>query len=549
MRIGRLVLSLALALAGVVLWLQVAAAGAGTKVRAADTEVPPLLLGSVSGTVAGVDGPLAGARVRVRATDNLTFTNGQGQFVLHDVPAGQPVQVTAWYTGYYIVGRTVTPTVSGVSLTLRPLHTADHPDYAWVSPISGTSAGACGNCHPMIVDQWQPNAHGRAVFNDRFYSLYDGTDISGTEVVTPGYLLDFPGTAGNCASCHAPGAGIDGYLTTNMDHVREVITAGVHCDYCHKVGGVYLDSATGTVYPNAPGVAGQRVLRPPAGDDIFFGQFDDIPDPDSYLRLYDQSQYCAPCHQFSFWGTPIYESFNEWLASPYPAEGVTCQQCHMPPTGDSYFALPEVGGLPHPPEQIPSHRDIGAADAELLQNTVEMSLTVEQIGGLARVTVAIFNDAAGHDVPTDYPGRQLILLVAATDGQGQPLNQVAGPTVPFWGGDQAGRPGTAFAKVLQDALSGAYPVVSYWKQSFIRSDNRIAALATATTTYWFALPEGAAGVEVNAQLLFRRLYAATAGSKGWNVPDILMEERAGVLEPAPYESVYLPVMVVGAAGR
>ena len=30
----------------------------------------------------------------------------------------------------------------------------------------------------------------------------------------------------------------------------------------------------------------------------------------------------------SFWGTPIYESYDEWLASPYAAEGVTCVVCH-----------------------------------------------------------------------------------------------------------------------------------------------------------------------------------------------------------------------------
>ena len=43
--------------------------------------------------------------------------------------------------------------------------------------------------------------------------------------VGPGYLEDFPGTAGSCANCHAPGAGIDGYLTTDMNDVRDTITA------------------------------------------------------------------------------------------------------------------------------------------------------------------------------------------------------------------------------------------------------------------------------------------------------------------------------------
>lgn len=119
-----------------------------------------------------------------------------------------------------------------------------------------------------------------------------------------------------------------------MGDVRGVITAGIHCDFCHKVGGVYLDSTSGSVYPNSPGVQSQRVLRPPQGDNIFFGPYDDIPDPDSFLPLISESQYCAPCHQFSFWGTPIYESFEEWLTSPYADKGTMCQDCHMSPTGD-----------------------------------------------------------------------------------------------------------------------------------------------------------------------------------------------------------------------
>ncbi len=145
-----------------------------------------------------------------------------------------------------------------------------------------------------------------------------------------------------------------------MNDVRDVITAGIHCDYCHKIGGVYLNPATDSVYANVPGAQSQRLLRPPPGDNIFFGPYDDIHDPDTYLPVISESRFCAPCHQFSFWGTPIYESYDEWLASPYAEAGITCQDCHMPPTGDTYFALPEVGGLEHPPETIPSHLQLGA---------------------------------------------------------------------------------------------------------------------------------------------------------------------------------------------
>jgi hypothetical protein len=398
----------------------------------------------------------------------------------------------------------------------------------------------------MIVPQWAENAHGRAVANRRFFSLYNGTDVDGVPT-EPGYLNDFPGTAGNCGNCHAPGAAVDGYLTTNMNEVRGVITAGIHCDFCHKVGGVYLDPATKNVYDNVPGVRSQRVLRPPPGDDIFFGPYDDIHDPDTYLPLISESQFCAPCHHFSFWGTPIYESYGEWLASPYAAERVTCQDCHMPPTGDEFFALPEVGGLPHPPETIPSHLQLGATSTTLLQETVAMTVTARPVGGLLQVTVVLSNTGAGHHVPTDFPGRHLLLLVCAADGGGRPLTLRDGPEVPGWVGTEAGHPGTAYARLLQDVGSGQWPVVSYWKPSRILADNRIAARSAAQSTYLFELPAGSEAVQVEARLLFRRLFQPLAAEKGWQVPAIVMEERSLTVPRQLETELYLPLIGSGRA--
>jgi hypothetical protein len=453
---------------------------------------------------------------------------------------GERIEVTAWADGYYVANAYVTPTISGFSLTLRRYHTSDHPEYRWTPPLSGTSAGACGNCHPMIVSQWITNAHGLAVSNPRFFSLYNGTDLTGTTPVTPGYVRDFPGTAGNCANCHAPGWGLDGYLTTDMNEARGVITAGIHCDYCHKVGDVYLNPATGSVYDNAPGAQSQRVLRPPPGGDIFFGPYDDIKDPDTYLPLISDSQWCAPCHQFSMWGTPIYESYEEWLASPFAAQGITCQDCHMPPNGDTTFALPDQGGLEHPPETIPSHLQLGATSEQLLQETVTMTLGVRQAIDSLQVTVTITNTGAGHHVPTDYPGRHMILVLMAGDAQGRALAQRGGPTVPGWGGAQAGRPGTIFAKVLRDVHTGEAPVVSYWRQTLIASDNRLPALSSDRSTYSFETPDAGGQVTITAELRFRRAPWAILEAKGWDRPDIVMEESRVTAAVKPYWHLFLP---------
>lgn len=327
-----------------------------------------------------------------------------------------------------------------------------------------------------------------------------------------------------------------------MNDVRGQTTAGIHCDYCHKTGGVYLDAASGSVYANAPGVRSQRLLRPPPGDDIFFGPYDDIHDPDTYLPLISESQFCAPCHQFSFWGTPIYESYDEWLASAYANQGVTCQDCHMPPNGDSYFALPEVGGLPHPPDSIPSHLQLGADSEALLQNSAVMTVETMQRGRRLMVTVEISNTGAGHHLPTDHPGRHLLLTVQAEDAAERPLTLLSGPRVPHWGGDQGGLPGKAYAKLLADVQSGNAPVVSYWKPTIVISDNRIPALAKNRSTYVFLLPEGTGAVQVTAELRFRRLFADLMKQKEWQTPDIIMATESKKQTYTPQWAIYVPLV-------
>lgn len=445
--------------------------------------------------------------------------------------------ITAWQVGYLVGWAEVVPPASGVTITLKAHYTSDNPDYAWFSSSDPDDPISCVHCM-VAYPQWMVNAHGNAGTNPRFFSLYNGTDISGTQVVSPGYKLDFPGTAGNCTTCHAPAAAVRGertFMAADMNDLQGVEAEGVFCEFCHKAGAVYLNPATGLPYDNAPGVLSMRLYRPETGgaEQLFFGPFDDVTRRVTYSPIEKTSQFCAPCHQFSFWGTPIYESFREWLESPYPAQGIECQTCHMKPTGVEHFVFLDKGGLIRDPNLIASHLQPGAADAELLQNTVTMTLHVEQVGSVVSVTVTITNTEAGHHVPTDHPGRHLILTVVAEDGQGQALPLLAGSLVPEWGGAQAGLPGKAFAKVLRDVKTGEEPVVSYWKQTLIVSDNRIPALGSNRSAYTFAAPAGGGPVTVIAKLRFRRTFQAVMEAKGWNEPDIVMEQIHAAIGRTP----------------
>ena len=97
--------------------------------------------------------------------------------------------------------------------------------------------------------------------------------------------------------------------------------------------------------------------------------------------------------------------------------------------------------------------------------------------------------------------------------------------MPAWGGEQAGKAGRVFAKLLRDIQSGELPVVSYWRPTQIVSDSRLPALASDTSRYVFALSPGTSGeVTVSAQLIFRRVFAPVASARAWNIPDILLAE-------------------------
>jgi hypothetical protein len=516
--------------------------------------VPP---DGVGGAVVDEGGPVAGATVRVRATDNWVTTTGDGAFALGGLEAGVPVSVTAWAEGYYVGWTSAAPGTAPITITLRPHYTTDNPDYDWFSMEGAEGSASCGHCMVDHYAEWQADAHSQSAVNPRFLTMYNGTDVDGnqsppTRYATsrdygrfplrpdpdrpyygPGYRLDFPDTAGNCAACHVPAAAARPGLAYAADpnQVSGIEAEGVFCEFCHKIGDVTLDAATGLPYPNMPGVLSMRLYRSEGDQVLFFGTFDDVTRRVSRLPLEEESAFCAPCHFGVFWDVVVYNSYGEWLDSPYsdPDTGQTCQDCHMPVTNATTFVLPEMGGLERPPGRIFDHRMPGALDESLLQNALTMTATARLEGQTVVVQVDITNDRTGHHVPTDSPLRHLILLVEATDGEGQTLALLDGPTVPEWGGVgdpaegyYAGLPGKAFARVLEELWTEISPSGAYWNPTRVVADNRLAAFASDTSTYTLAAPqEGAVDVEVT--LIFRRAFIELMGQKGWDVPDVVME--------------------------
>ncbi|MEO8612331.1 MAG: hypothetical protein ABI690_30830 [Chloroflexota bacterium] len=558
------------------------------------TEVPALaptavntipLPSTVSGVISDSRGPVGGAIVQIQGTDNKTQTASDGTFTLNGLEGTTPVVVNAWSTGHYVGWVTLNPSASDwtggqdISIDLNPLSPGDNSKYGWYTFEGVHGSAACAMCHREYTE-WQADQHSRAAVNHHFLNLYMGTDVNGNvgqpvaygadgiplppdpsqPYTGPGFRLDTPDRAGNCATCHTPIAsqapntkncawsGCHTNLTIERsngqidpgvipsDHLTGDAAEGISCEFCHKIGDVYIDKKTDLPYPDMPGILSLRLYRPKDdSQQVMFGTLVDVQRQDSYLPLLSESKFCAGCHYGVFGGvvgmnqvkdgTVIYNSYGEWLASPYsnPETGKSCQDCHMPVSSADWFVFPEKGGLTRDYSPLHTHTMPGAADENLLQNTVTMTSTAQRVGDQLQVNVSITNDKAGHDVPTDAPIRSVILVVEALDASGNPLALSDGSTNPAYDGNYAGVPGKTFAKILKDNWTGETPTAAFWRPVTIVQDNRLKPLATDTSQYTFAAPAGT--VTVNVSLIFRRAFADLMQQKGWNDPDILMEQN------------------------
>ncbi len=531
-----------------------------------------LLRTTVRGVVYDENGVIAGAVVRLQGSAHYVITDENGEFSLNIPFTWDPLHITASVPENFItVGIASPPTP--ITLRLSAYSTEDNPAYTFISAVNPDDSVSCINCHAdrtqtigsLPVEEWLADAHAQSAVNPRFLSVYNGTTLEGAVGELTAYLydeaigidipaapslgqssagvgfrLDYPDITGSCAACHVPILALDQPESADPNHAANQPPAaeGITCDFCHKVSGVRL-TAEGVPSPHLPGVLSLDLLRPHPGEQIFLAQLDDTPGDDVYSPLHHQSEFCAACHSGSFWDVPIYNSFGEWLASPYsdPNTGQTCQACHMPPLGVTAFV-----DLPHTVDQfvplrdpatIFSHRMPGAADVSLLQNTAELSLDAHREGDTLIVSVGVTNTGAGHHIPTDNPLRNLILLVEAADSNGQPLSLITGEIIPDYGGigdpaegNYAGLPGVLYAKILADFFTGETPTFAYWRQTRLVSDNRIAALETDTSSYRFRIPSGSGEITVSARLIFRRAFIDLMVIKAWDTPDILMESAA-----------------------
>ncbi|NJN82494.1 MAG: hypothetical protein HC802_09610 [Caldilineaceae bacterium] len=506
---------------------------------------------SIVGTVQNADGPVEGARVRIQATENMTTTNGEGEFELIGLTAQERITITASATGHYIGWSAITPgrgntATQSVTITLNPHFQTDNYEYDWFEENGVEGSAACGACHTSYPE-WKADGHSQSAVNPRFLTMYAGVDVDGNKsppvekdnlgvplppdlskpYFGPGFKLDFPTISGNCATCHTPmAAKIPNVQNCGWSGCHQDSTAsfagqildpgvspldlkgdaaeGISCEFCHKIGQSYLNKKTGLPYPDLPGILSYKLYRPGEGHDLIFGPVDDIartdvPEPrDVYLPLQEESAFCAGCHYGILGGVVVgnmdvkggvlvYSSFSEWLESPY-SDPENGQTCQ-----DCHMRAGDTDFFAYPSQggviRDPEQvHNHRMLSEELLQDAVTLSATAQITGSQLLVDVAVTNDATGHHVPTDSPLRHAILVVEARDAEGNLLALESGPILPEWAGDLVGEPGRAYAKILQDEWTGEMPTGAIWRPVRIAEDTRLAALATDHSHYAFQVP-------------------------------------------------------------
>ncbi len=233
---------------------------------------------------------------------------------------------------------------------------------------------SCGSCHAQQYQDWKTSLHSKAM----------GPGVHGQTLVMK---ESDPATARVCWSCHAPLSEQQPVLLqtvqsgesewkSNPDFDSRLQQHGMSCAACH----VREHQRIGPSRRISPEAAEKTDKGLPHGGFIAEPAF-------------SKSAFCKGCHQFgsegyALNGKLIENTYQEWLDSDYPAEGVQCQSCHMPDRRHLWRGI-------HDPEM--TRKGV----------TITVGKPAQTDNSLAAV-VTITNTGTGHYFPTYLTPRIIV---------------------------------------------------------------------------------------------------------------------------------------------
>ncbi len=357
-------------------------------------------------------------------------------------------------------------------------------------------------CHTALLEQWSVSMHAQALSDPLYRFKLDQAKKAGGE-----QLGRF------CENCHAPVAVMSGEIA-DLSKATPQSLQGVFCDFCHQVTGTagQIGNVSQTIMPDGTKRA----------------QFDDALSPvhtTAYSAFHETAEFCGSCHNVdhpSDRTMHLETTYSEWADSPYAADGIVCQDCHMTPgpgvtkpnpgtaagagpQRDHIYTMTFAGG------------NVALGDAkraeERLKAAAEVTLDAPEIvaaGGEAVVTVTIANEGAGHSIPTGLTTlREMWLELSAIDAAGEAV--LVGEH--------------RFGTVFKDA-KGVAPA-EVWNAVAVESDDRIRAGESVTDTFTLEMPSRA--TTLTATLYYRSCPEAYAKAAGVEVPTTTMASATTVV--------------------
>lgn len=384
----------------------------------------------------------------------------------------------------------------------------------------------CASCHDDIFQQWT-----QAMMSQAYTHHWDEIEYFELAVRHAEREEFVAGVKADCNGCHTPLAYLAGDVPPPRPAENSRANESVSCDFCHTVTGYEGDTPYNFNWISEPG----RLKQGPKPG-VVSPHHDTV--ENDFLKTGD---FCGTCHnEMSGYGVWVKSTHLEWKEGPYFAQGVHCQDCHMPKAMARTAKMAE-------PAMVAQHLFHGAHDPGKLNGSIEVRMNPLEReipwDGTAVVNVQLFNGKCGHKVPSgSVEDRIMWLHVTATDSEGRtwhlPVDAkgfageeytIAADVLAYQDMgialDLPDFPGVQRDGVALDEMDAGDRIfrmayfdpqgrmtMQQWNTKSLGADYRIGPRETKVETFTWTLPEDIAPgrVEVRARLNYQRLVQPVA---------------------------------------
>ncbi len=263
----------------------------------------------------------------------------------------------------------------------------------------------CGSCHDGFYAQWS-----QSMMSEAYTHTWDEIEYFNLAVAHAAVDPAMKGVDDGCNGCHTPLAFLDGQLPPPRPAENSRANESVSCEVCHNITAFEGDTPFNHNYIMDPGKT------------KYTSRKGDTRSPNheiSVTELHSKAEFCGICHnEKNPNGIWVKSTHLELTEGPYYAEGVVCQDCHMPGTHGKTAKMGAVY------DNSRLHLFNGAHDDGKKRGTIELRIQPDRqealMGDPVTFTVTLFNQKTGHKFPTGSVEDRIVWLhVEAVDEDGK----------------------------------------------------------------------------------------------------------------------------------